>query len=620
MASENLNMGSIYPDLPGDNLEATLQFGDFGSVIIEDAEEAVHSIISLDADTRMGQDISSDISVTRSSVSESAPSIEPNDIPIYSTSELLLILQYSRKLVENRQREVPLVSVKQETPAPLVALITTKLEPTSPLPIMQSAITAGVQNKNVSKKDFCVLSLENTRLLKDMKFTINSSGKNTYEKMDQLYNILETIGITTLITSQRKFPVITDQNPLGYRDSMVIYRPVSSMSDMSRNKFQDTKGTFDPKSWTRLIALLPDDIVCYQSDLNVLKTVITTVFDDQLRLFALPLITEGKIVEAFQALILKVRGKQQADINLARDNLTSFTKFDMSVEIDIGMNTLVKLISAVNYATGVPLTEDELLRKFHECVFNDDRLVMHNTVLDSISKKRTYQETVDNLYEIMKLLPAEKQKISGSNSINAITAGKSLGGGSKKQYCYPFQLNKCDNKSCRYLHEIDPAATERAKLYKPENKEKTDTTNKKDRGVSSGKPKDKDKQFNVNLSVADRKFFGAPRGERTSGNPEGWSKGQRHSINAVIASDQSRHAAPRVDRSVHFHQEPEFDPSPDELYDQYANAFRHQSSAGSAPRARIDNSTAPAFSHYFNSFRVIPMCDVGNKGADYADA
>jgi hypothetical protein len=72
----------------------------------------------------------------------------------------------------------------------------------------------------------------------------------------------------------------------------------------------------------------------------------------------------------------------------------------------------------------------------------------------------------------MKLLPIEKQKLSGSNSINAITAGKSPGGGgSKRQYCYPFQLNKCVNKGCRFLHEIDPEATERAKLYKPEGKE-----------------------------------------------------------------------------------------------------------------------------------------------------
>jgi hypothetical protein len=121
VANENLNLGNIYPDSneinQGVNQEITLQFGDYGSVIIEDADEAVHSVISLDADTRMGQDISSDMSATRSAAAanESSPSVQPNDIPIYSTSELLLILQYSRTLVEKRQREVPLLPVKQET-------------------------------------------------------------------------------------------------------------------------------------------------------------------------------------------------------------------------------------------------------------------------------------------------------------------------------------------------------------------------------------------------------------------------------------------------------------------------------------------------------------------------
>jgi hypothetical protein len=57
------------------------------------------------------------------------------------------------------------------------------------------------------------------------------------------------------------------------------------------------------------------------------------------------------------------------------------------------------------------------------------------------------------------------------NAINADHCWKSPGGGSKKQYCHPFQLNKCDNKSCRYLHEIDPAATERANFC-PESKER----------------------------------------------------------------------------------------------------------------------------------------------------
>lgn len=129
---------------------------------------------------------------------------------------------------------------------------------------------------------------------------------------------------------------------------------------MSKNQFQDEKGEFNPKTWKRPIALGADDMVCYQSDINVLKTVINTVFDDQLRLFALPLTKEDRIVEAFQALVLKVRGKQQADIDLARDNLKAFTSFDLSVEINNAMNSLVKLFAAVNYATGVSSTEDEL--------------------------------------------------------------------------------------------------------------------------------------------------------------------------------------------------------------------------------------------------------------------
>jgi hypothetical protein len=111
MANETLNLGNIYPDSneinQGENQEITLQFGDFRLVIIEDADEAVHSVISLDADTRMGQDISSDTSATRSAaaVNESSPSVQPNDIPIYSTSELLLILQAVFKNVGRKKTE-----------------------------------------------------------------------------------------------------------------------------------------------------------------------------------------------------------------------------------------------------------------------------------------------------------------------------------------------------------------------------------------------------------------------------------------------------------------------------------------------------------------------------------
>jgi hypothetical protein len=85
-----------------------------------------------------------------------------------------------------------------------------------------------------------------------------------------------------------------------------------------------TKVNFDPKSWTRLIALSPDDIVCYQSDLNALKTVINAVsygstchlqFPSQLWV----------ILRLLSGVDFEGSRQQQADINLARDNLTSFT-------------------------------------------------------------------------------------------------------------------------------------------------------------------------------------------------------------------------------------------------------------------------------------------------------
>jgi hypothetical protein len=158
-------------------------------------------------------------------------------------------------------------------------------------------------------------------------------------------------------------------------------------------------------------------------------------------------------------------------------------------------------------------------------------------------------------------------------------------------------------------------------LYKPDDKSqsKDKSKGKNDKGAKDSKPNDK--KFNVNLSSADRIFFGEPRGNRTAGNPEGWSKGQRHSINAVIASDQSRHTNPRVDRNVPYQRsEHEFDQSPDQLYEQYAHSYHHQPSASSTSRPRNDSSTAPAFSHYFNSPRVISKGDIDDSDVETADA
>jgi hypothetical protein len=169
MANTNLKMENIYPEDGGlnqeNNLEATLQFGDFGSVIIQPVDEAELSILSLDANTGIRQSISENMSDTRQVASESSSQeIEPNDIPIYTTKELLLILQYSRSLVANRNKEVTLVPVKQEPPAPVVALLTAKMEPISLPSASQSAITVGVQSKNVSKKEGEYKSIERNQI------------------------------------------------------------------------------------------------------------------------------------------------------------------------------------------------------------------------------------------------------------------------------------------------------------------------------------------------------------------------------------------------------------------------------------------------------------------------
>jgi hypothetical protein len=432
---------------------------------------------------------------------------------------------------------------------------------------MQSAITVGVQSKSVSKKDFCVLSLDNTRVLKDIKFAINSSDKNTYEKLDQLHSVVETVGILTLIKSQRTVPLITVLNPLGYRESMVIYRLLSSMSDMSKNQFLDEKGVFNPKTWKRPIALMADDMVCYQNDINVLKSVIRTVFDDQLQLFALPLLKADKIVEAFQALILKVRGTQQVDIDLARDNLREFTTFDMSVEINIGMNTLVKLIAAVNYATGIPLTEDELTRKFHECFFNDNRLVMHNYVLDSMARKHTYQESVDRLYTVMELLPLEKRRITAPvNMDNSITS-KNVGnnGQQRKLFCYPFQFDSCSDRDCQLRHEIVAEAAKKADLCSSELGEDNECARGQDTSL---------KKLDVDLSIADREYFGVSNGQTLDNNSDGLSARKGHSINAVIASNHLKSTMPYGGHNINFSRgDHQYDQSTDQLYDQYVSEF-----------------------------------------------
>jgi hypothetical protein len=181
-------------------------------------------------------------------------------------------------------------------------------------------------------------------------------------------------------------------------------------------------------------------------------------------LYVLPLLKENKIVQAFHSLINKVRGRRQEDIDIARDNLAQFRSFDMSVDIHIAMNTLVKLFSAVNYTTGSPMPESEMMRKFSQCVFQDERMVMHNTLLDSMARGHTYQESVDNLYRVMDLLPIDKQRLKPHTRINDITTGTTVGGNGqqRKLFCYSFQFGSCKDKDCQLRHEIVAEAAQKA--------------------------------------------------------------------------------------------------------------------------------------------------------------
>jgi hypothetical protein len=612
MDSSGFNMDEVYGNdvapRTNTNAEETLQFGDFGSVIVQQADEiAGVSINYVDEGTVDGSDLSydgSEANISQNQVGDIEPKAE-DEQKLFTMEELLRIVEYSHKLLRRRE-VVPPVSVKQEHLVPVVATRTIKLEKTSPSPLLQSSTAAGGQIRKVQKKDYCIVTSDSLKLLRDIRFTIVYSGKNNYEKLDQLHTIMGNIGLLTLINGQRAVPIINDSNPLGFRDSYVIYRPQPGMKDMSRNLFEDDKGPYLPGTCTAVIALREDDIVCYQSDLGCLKSVYEVLFDTQLRLYALPLVTENKIVEAFHLLINKIRGRRQEDIDTARDNLNSFKGFDMSVDIQVGMNSLVKLFSAVQFTTGIPIPESELMRKLSQCVFRDDRHVLHNTLLDSMARKHTYQESVDSIYRVMDLLPTDKQRIGVSQSMNAISTGKSTDTDvTKKLYCFPFQLGDCSSKDCKYLHEKDAKAAERAKGLKARG----------EKGGKSADARQKDKKFNVNLSASDRKFFGSPRGKPTSGNPEGWSERQRHSINAVIASDRSRI------RGSSGAAGPMLDQSPDQLFDQYVNAYHQQTGSSSGTRSRIpDTSAIPEFSHYINSFRVISKSDIDGDESNSSSA
>lgn len=335
--------------------------------------------------------------------------VEDLDTPIYSQNDMRRILKFAQ-LVRQERKSALIASIKKESTDTPPVVVKTEKEQSSPPPIKQHAITGEGKITWISKKDYCTISDGQLKILSELQFS--PAGKSNYEQLESLYNIIVEIGLLTLINKQRVPPVPTSESPLGYTPPRVIYRPEPCAADMSKNQFIDHAGVFNHKTCTHLIAIAADDIVRYNTEVVLLKKIILTTFDKQMLSFVQPLLAANKILDAFHALITRVRGTKQIDIARARANLAAFTQFDMSIEIYAGMNELVRLMNEVAFATGISLTEDELKTKFHQCVFNDERINMHNCVLDSMAREYTYQQTVDNLCRVMDLLPPNKQKLN----------------------------------------------------------------------------------------------------------------------------------------------------------------------------------------------------------------
>ena len=282
-----IDMADIYPD---QNLTV-----EYLSRITEDAAE-VEERDDVEDYASVGSK-ESIISGTSLSLSNDQQNTHDMDIPLFSMADMAKMINYSHQLLKEKQGKVPLVKVKQEHQVPLVTEKTNKLEK-SPPQIMQKATAAEGKFKLVPKKDYNRISPEMAQALKDLHFSTSTSGRNNNEKLEKLHNYLDDIGILTLVKLQRKMPKITSVSPLGYTEANIIFRPESTFEDLSTNQFVDIDGTFDPLTWTQLIAIPEDDVLSYKAGIMCLKKVINLAFDPQLLLYVLPFMTAGKVLEA----------------------------------------------------------------------------------------------------------------------------------------------------------------------------------------------------------------------------------------------------------------------------------------------------------------------------------
>ena len=113
-------MDEVYPSSGGllltTNAEETLQFGDFGSVIVQSADEIADLSMNYVEEGSVGSsDLSSekseaDKSVAQESVAQDLPEAE-NEQRLFTMEEVLRIVEFSHKVLKRRE-VVPPVSVK----------------------------------------------------------------------------------------------------------------------------------------------------------------------------------------------------------------------------------------------------------------------------------------------------------------------------------------------------------------------------------------------------------------------------------------------------------------------------------------------------------------------------
>jgi hypothetical protein len=110
------------------NAEDTLQFGDFGSVIVQWANEVADLSMNY---VEEGSVRSSDLSYDKSEADDSrhlVGDVKPeaeNEERLFTMDEVLRIVEFSQKVLKRRE-VVPPVSVKQEHLVPVVATSTIK--------------------------------------------------------------------------------------------------------------------------------------------------------------------------------------------------------------------------------------------------------------------------------------------------------------------------------------------------------------------------------------------------------------------------------------------------------------------------------------------------------------